>query len=33
MVVMDTTAVNTGRKNGVMVILQRVQKLLSLLVP
>ena len=30
MIVTDTTAVNTGRKNGVVVILQRQQKLLNL---
>ena len=30
MIVTDTMAVNTGRKNGVVVILQREQKLLNL---
>ena len=30
MIVTDTTAVNTGKKNGVVVILQRQQKLLNL---
>ena len=30
MIVTDTTAVNTGRKNGVVAILQRQQKLLNL---
>ena len=30
MVVMDTTAVNSGRKNGVVFILPREQKLLNL---